>query len=437
MLYKETLFREIKMQNLIKFHFTIFLLLILNFFCFPVFSSEDCPSQIKKARNSVFLLFNPYTGYGGTGFLVDSNHLLVTNFHVLQGLLQGGYSLADIIIRYKTSDSETSTRFLQIKNLVALSGSTDLALLKVGKTENLLPLTIRKTPITSEEDRVILGYPREARGNIHISKKTGSSKVFSKMPHFFINYYNAHGFSGGPVMDTQGQVAGVVFLGRENMVISTNVNQLRNFIKGELGVSCVADGDTGKCLNEAIVLLHEKAKKGDIQAQLNLGEMYYSGDRGVEQSYEQAVHWWTLAAEQGDVSAQLLIARAYVHGEGVEQSDEKGFYWAELGAKQGHAIAQSLVGTMYSDGKGVKQSSQDSFYWMELSAKQGYAVAQILLAIAYSEGDGIKQSDKDAIYWAEQAIKQGLDGVRNWLSKNYPHYQQNNQPDDFCMNFSY
>ena len=46
-----------------------------------------------------------------------------------------------------------------------------------------------------------------------------------------------------------------------------------------------------------------RAKAGDASAQTNLGLMYIDG-KGVPQDYQQAVTWFTKAAEQGHASAQ-------------------------------------------------------------------------------------------------------------------------------------
>ena len=45
--------------------------------------------------------------------------------------------------------------------------------------------------------------------------------------------------------------------------------------------------------------------------------MYEKG-QGVAQSYDQAVYWYQLAAEQGDVDAQKNLAVMYKKGLGVE-----------------------------------------------------------------------------------------------------------------------
>src|SRR5215470_6268642 len=48
------------------------------------------------------------------------------------------------------------------------------------------------------------------------------------------------------------------------------------------------------------------AQRGDARAQATLGFMYANG-RGVPQSYDVAVDWYLLSAEQGDPTGQYLL----------------------------------------------------------------------------------------------------------------------------------
>src|SRR5581483_8392387 len=57
-----------------------------------------------------------------------------------------------------------------------------------------------------------------------------------------------------------------------------------------------------------LVLVQHQAAKGDMDAQYVLGLLYLDGD-GVEQSTEEALRWLRKAAKQGDVNAQLVVAR--------------------------------------------------------------------------------------------------------------------------------
>ncbi len=54
----------------------------------------------------------------------------------------------------------------------------------------------------------------------------------------------------------------------------------------------------------------DNARIGHGLAQHNLGNIYFEG-RGVAQNDSHAVHWWTLAAEEGDAIPQLRLGIMY------------------------------------------------------------------------------------------------------------------------------
>jgi len=76
----------------------------------------------------------------------------------------------------------------------------------------------------------------------------------------------------------------------------------------------------------AVKLWQPLAEKGQVDAQYNLGVMYYSGD-GVKQDYVEAAKWLRMAAEQGDKQAQYYLGSMYLNGEGVKQSESEAHKW--------------------------------------------------------------------------------------------------------------
>jgi hypothetical protein len=61
------------------------------------------------------------------------------------------------------------------------------------------------------------------------------------------------------------------------------------------------------------------------------------------------------AAEQGDGPAQLNLGNMYRSGEGVVRDDIKAAEYFRKAADQGYAIAQNNLGSMYARGEGVSQ----------------------------------------------------------------------------------
>ena len=68
--------------------------------------------------------------------------------------------------------------------------------------------------------------------------------------------------------------------------------------------------------------------------------MYATGE-GVPQDDGEAVKWFRLAADQGDVSAQFNLGVMYGAGEGVPQDDGEAVKWYRLAADQGERLGRS------------------------------------------------------------------------------------------------
>ena len=80
------------------------------------------------------------------------------------------------------------------------------------------------------------------------------------------------------------------------------------------------------------------AKRGDAEAQFNLGNMYYKG-QGVLQDYKQAVKWYRLAADQGNAAAQFNLGVSYYKGQGVPKNYINAHMWINISASNGNENA--------------------------------------------------------------------------------------------------
>ena len=112
------------------------------------------------------------------------------------------------------------------------------------------------------------------------------------------------------------------------------------------------------------------AKRGDAEAQFNLGNMYYKG-QGVLQDYKQAVKWYRLAADQGNAAAQFNLGVSYDNGQGVLQDYKQAVKWYRLAADQGNAAAQFNLGVSYYKGQGVPKNYINAHMWINISASNG------------------------------------------------------------------
>ena len=152
--------------------------------------------------------------------------------------------------------------------------------------------------------------------------------------------------------------------------------------------------------------LAQLAKKDDVEAQFNLGGIYFEG-RGVQKDYKTAAKWYRLAAELGLAKAQNNLGGMCSEGLGVNQDYKTAVKWYALAAEQGLANAQYNLGRMYSLGQGVNQDDKQAAEWVTRAAEQGHAEAQLVLGGMYFEGQGISQDYVTAHMWVNMASMNG------------------------------
>lgn len=103
--------------------------------------------------------------------------------------------------------------------------------------------------------------------------------------------------------------------------------------------------DVDALSSEQIDEYARKAQDGDVDAQYNLGIIYYHGE-GVPKDFEQALSWFLMAAEQNDADAQYNLGFMYGRGEGVTKNREQSIQWFKKAADQGHVGAQEILEKM-------------------------------------------------------------------------------------------
>ena len=108
------------------------------------------------------------------------------------------------------------------------------------------------------------------------------------------------------------------------------------------------------------------AGRGSIKAQLGLGQMYYDG-KDVQQDYQEAMHWFRLAADQGNAEAQNSVGTLYDNGKGVPKDYREAAKWFRLAADQGHVLARRNLGWMYEKGQGFEKDYVLSYMWQYLA----------------------------------------------------------------------
>ena len=197
------------------------------------------------SKKSVFFIINPVAfeetdtkeiirGATGTGSLISSEGLIVTNYHVVENANQVWvYPYA------KKFDLEKSEKFLAI--VVATNKVTDLAILKVyGISSNNRPVPFGNMDSISVGDEVYaIGHPDSLHwsitdGIISNIRKNYDFKKFDLKADLIQNTAPIlGGSSGGPLLNERGQIIGVNTIGDSsaNFNFAVGVNHIRNLLE--------------------------------------------------------------------------------------------------------------------------------------------------------------------------------------------------------------
>ncbi|WP_424244569.1 hypothetical protein Dip510_001823 [Elusimicrobium posterum] len=214
------------------------------------------------------------------------------------------------------------------------------------------------------------------------------------------------------------------------------------------------------------------AKAGDIDAALQLSEIYDTGTKDIKPDNEKYMYWLEEAANLGDAYAQGIAAMEYYKGELTEQDYDKAFHLATLAAGQGDDMGQDILADCYRNARGTEQDIKKAIYWYNLAAGQDnpfameslgfvlsgdyegvadYKKAVIFLekaaeyempdAIArlgylYYKGEGVVKDEKKAIEYFEQAAELGDIYSMNFLGEIY-YYGENDTPKNMELAFKY
>ena len=153
-------------------------------------------------------------------------------------------------------------------------------------------------------------------------------------------------------------------------------------------------------INEEIHIVKIKAYAGNMEAQLDLGVMYYNG-KGVPQDYVKAIEWYEKAADQESADAQMNLGYIYQQGLGVRQDKMKALeLYKKAERQQNDARAQILLGNLYGDEEAfLANDPVKSIEWYEKAANQNNKTALQKIARAYEHGINVSKNMNKAKEW--------------------------------------
>ena len=148
---------------------------------------------------------------------------------------------------------------------------------------------------------------------------------------------------------------------------------------------------------EAVKWFRMAAAQEWTDAQYQLGLMSLTGRGTKEENFEEAIRWFRKAAEKGHaadrghIAAQLQLGNMAYTGQGAAQDYAEAFKWYSGAAAQGDLNAQRLLGHMHSKGQGITKNYTEAAKWYLLAAEQGDDQAQLALGSLYTFGYGVRQ----------------------------------------------
>jgi len=121
------------------------------------------------------------------------------------------------------------------------------------------------------------------------------------------------------------------------------------------------------------------AKKGDNNAQYEVGLRYLEGNDGYEHSISQGIKWLKEAAKNNNMDASAKLGMLYYHGKEVDKDYQSAAKWLSKAAESGDAESQYIIGSMYKEGLGVEKNTATAVKWYRKAANQGHKEARKLL----------------------------------------------------------
>uniref|UniRef100_A0A3P9HTU6 Protein sel-1 homolog 1 n=1 Tax=Oryzias latipes TaxID=8090 RepID=A0A3P9HTU6_ORYLA len=168
-------------------------------------------------------------------------------------------------------------------------------------------------------------------------------------------------------------------------------------------------GSTSGMLEEDLIQYYQfLAEKGDVQAQVGLGQLHLHGGRGVEQNHQRAFDYFTQAANAGNTHAMAFLGKMYSEGSGfLPQNNETALQYFKKASDLGNPVGQSGLGMAYLYGRGVPVNYELALKYFQKAAEQGWVDGQLQLGTMYYNGIGVKRDYKQALKFFNLASQAG------------------------------
>ena len=175
----------------------------------------------------------------------------------------------------------------------------------------------------------------------------------------------------------------------------------------QLGVLYRSGFGVDKNIELALQNLESAANQGDQSANEILADMYRNGEVDGRKDFEKSRVYMMKAALSGSKKAMLMTAEIYLKGEGVAKDIDKALNLLVQASEKGLVEADLLLGDIYTLGKDVTADFEKAFHYYKKAAEAGNKYGMFKLALAYLSGKGCKKDGPTAVNWLKRSAKLG------------------------------
>lgn len=166
--------------------------------------------------------------------------------------------------------------------------------------------------------------------------------------------------------------------------------------------------------------LRTEALLGDATSAFKYGERLQRGLPGEKPDYEGAVHWYKIAAQQGNADALITLADLYSSGivtpptpSRAKELYEHAYRVLRADAERGYASAATRLGLMFFHGHGVDPDTDLAIKWLQRGVELDNPQAKFVLGRLTVWGTTSGYSSDDGLELLKKAADEGVASA--WL----------------------
>jgi TPR repeat protein len=167
----------------------------------------------------------------------------------------------------------------------------------------------------------------------------------------------------------------------------------------------------------AVEAFEQAADKGHAPSQYELGLIFKTGRKPVEQDLPRARRLMQKAAEQGNPGALYEAAQMADRGLGGDKNCKDAEKWARKAAEKGSLEAAQLTGELNLKGCDGNKNPAEAARWLRKAADKGSRDAAFSLGVLYFNGDGVAKDTGEARQWLEAAAAKGHPSAKIYIDR--------------------